>query len=297
MTDYNGGYQIFANRTRKKTFFRAADRFTKTVTIKSGQVIKALSFLESDVNGKHIAHGGVVESATAAFGAGLTTGQTSIAGGLTFTAGSGSVTALQLADIWSDINVGDTAAVASATILAKGYSASVIGTFTSGTLAGYSTTNISIPNADYVQHVRNYTTPPTGPTYTAKVRFDAIGTGAASATDVAFTGTGTAPTVVIVQFAALNKTSMCVLAMDVDATSADVDATAYTEASFWADALVWAVDVTIDTVTKFDGSTVAVTAYNTGAAGTSDASNLLKRKFVEGSEFEPLGFVKAGEQL
>jgi hypothetical protein len=275
MTDYNGGYQNFANRTRTKTFFRAADRNTKTITVKSGQVIKAYSFLESDVNGKMIAHGGLVESATVVFGASITTGQTVILAGLTFTAGSGSVTAIQLADIWSGLTVGDTAAVASAIILAKGYSATVVGTFTSGTLAGYSTTNVN----------------------TTKVRFDAVGTGAASATDVAISGTGAAAgTVAITQYAALNKVAG-VLAFDVDATSADVDASAYTEASFWADALVWAVDTAVDTVTKFDGTTVAVTAYNTGCAGTSAASNLLKQKFVEGTEFEELGFLSAGETL
>ena len=84
---------------------------------------------------------------------------------------------------------------------------------------------------------------------------------------------------------------------DVDASAGDVDATAYQEASFWAQALTWAVDVAVDVVTKVDGTTVAVTAYNTGCAGTSNTSNLLKQKFGESTEFEPLGFLSAGEQL
>ena len=269
----NGGWTTYADQKPQAIFARSNDRETRVGTIKSGQVIKALSFLESDVNGKLIAHGGIVESATIVFGASITTGQTFIAAGLTFTAGSGSVTAVQLADIWSGLDVGDTAAVASAKILAKGYSATVIGTFTSGTLTGYSTTNVN----------------------TTKVRFDAIGTGAASATDVAITGTGAAAgTATIVQFAAMNKIAG-VLVYDVNASSADVDSAIYVEASFWADALVWAVDVAVDTVTNSDNTTTAVTAYNTGAAGTSAASNLLKKKFVEGTEFEPLTFAKTGE--
>ena len=129
---------------------------------------------------------------------------------------------------------------------------------------------------------------------TTKVRFDA--SSAASATDVAATGTGTAPTIVITQFASLNKIAG-VLLFDVDASAGDVDATAYSEASFWASALTWAVDVAVDTITLVDGTTKAVTAYNTGCAGTSAASNLLKQKFVESTEFEPLGFLTAGEQL
>jgi len=273
MATNNGAWTTYADQTPKAIFARASDRETRIGTVKSGQVIKALSFVETDANGKWIAHGGLVESATVVFGASITTGQTIILAGLTFTAGSGSVTAVQLADIWSGLEVGTTAAQASAIILAKGYSASVVGTFTSGTLAGYSTTNVS----------------------TTKIRFDAVGTGTGTATDVAITGTGaTSVAVTIVQYAALNKISG-VLAYDVDASSADVDVSAYIEASFWADALVWAVDVSVDTVTKSDGSTVAVTAYNTGCAGTSAASKLLKKKFVENTEFEPLTFKNAGE--
>ncbi len=269
----NGGFLSYPDKINTAIFFRASKRATKTVTIKSGQVIKGLSFLETDVNGKAIAHGGLVESATATFGTGITTGQTIILAGLTFTAGSGSVTATQLADIWSDLPAGTTAAQANTIILAKGYSASTVGSFTSGTLTGYATSDVS----------------------TTKIRFDAVGTGAASATDVAVTGTGAAAvTIAITQFAALNKVAG-ILVYDVDASASDVDASAYINGSFWADALVWAVDTSVDTIVKPDNTTIAVTAYNTGCAGISDTSNLLKKKFVEGTNFEELGFTKVGE--
>lgn len=270
-TEYNGGLYSYNDRVTKKIFFRACERNTKSVTIKSGQVIKALSFLETDASGKCIAHGGLTESATVTFSAALTSGQTLIIAGLTFTAGSAGTTTAQLATVWSGLLDGVTAAAASAAILAAGI-ATTVGTFTSGSLAGYNTTLVS----------------------TTKVRFDA--TSAASATDVAATGTGTAPTIAITQYAALNKIAG-VLVFDVDASAGDVDATVYQEASFWAQALTWAVDTAVDVVTKVDGSTVAVTAYNTGCAGTSATSNLLKQKFVESTEFEPLGFLSAGEQL
>ncbi len=276
----NGGWNNYPNRVTKKIFYDRDRPETRPGVIASGQVLKAYTFLESDVNGKLIAHGGLVESATIVFGAAITTGQTFIAAGLTFTAGSGSVTAIQLADIWSGLTVGDTAAVASAKILAKGYSATVVGTFTSGTLAGYSTTNVSI----------------------TKVRFDAVGTGAAEAPDVVITGTGAAAgTAAITQFAAMNKIAGVTM-YDVDATSADVPAEVYMEASFWANddgtnALVWAVDTTVDTILNAAGTAqVAVTAYNTGCAGTSAAADLLKRKFVEYSDFE-LGFVNVGDRF
>lgn len=80
---------------------------------------------------------------------------------------------------------------------------------------------------------------------------------------------------------------------DVDASVADVVTSVYTEASFWASALTWAVNIATDTILKDDGVTpIAVTAYDTGAN-----TDLLKAKFVENSEFEPLGFLKAGELL
>ena len=271
MAEYNGGWNSYPDRVTKKIFFRATDRNTKSVTIKSGQVIKALSFLESDAAGKAIAHGGLTESATATFGTALTSGQTLIIAGLTFTAGSAGTTTAQLATAWSGIADATGFAAAAAAILAAS-TALTVGTFTAGTLTGYSTVLVSA----------------------TKIRFD--GSSAVDKTDIAATGTGAAPTIVVSAFAALNKLAG-VLLFDVDASGGDVEATAYQEASFWASALVWAVDVAVDTITLVDGTTKAVTAYNTGCAGTSAASNLLKQKFVESTEFEPLGFMSAGEQL
>ena len=154
MAELNGGWSDYPDRVTKKIFFRADDRETKTVTIKSGQVIKALSFLESDSAGKMIAHSSLTASLVA------------------------------------------------------------------GTKIGG------------------------------------------------------------------------VLLFDVDASAGDVEATAYVEASFWASALIWSVNIATDTITLFDGTTKAVTAYDTGCT-----TNLLKQKFVENSEFESLGFLSAGEQL
>jgi len=264
MAEYNGGFYSYPDRVTKKIFFRAESRYTKTVTIKSGQVIKALSFLETDANGKCIAHGGIVESATVVFGTALTSGQTMILGGLTWTAGSAGTTVAQLATVFSGLADGVTAATATAALSV----ASTVGTFTAGSLSGYNTTYIT----------------------TGKVRFDATVTG--NVTDLAATGTGTGATVTVIQGGGTFNKIAGVLLFDVDASAGDVDATAYQEGSFWASALTWAVDPAIDVVTKVDGTTVAVTAYNTGAS-----NNLLKQKFVEGTEFEPLGFLSAGEQL
>lgn len=264
MAEYNGGLYSYQDRTTKKIFFRSEDRYTKSVTIKSGQVIKALSFLETDSSGKCIAHGGIAESASVVFGSALTSGQTMILGGITWTAGSAGTTVAQLATVFGGLADGTTAAIATAALSV----ATTVGTFTAGTLTGYNTAYIA----------------------SGKVRFDSTVTG--NVTDLAATGTGTAPTITVTSGAnAFNKIAG-VLLFDVDASSGDVDATAYSEASFWASALTWAADPTIDTVTKPDGTTVAVTAYNTGAF-----TNLLKQKFVEGTEFEPLGFLSAGEQL
>jgi len=267
----NGGWIQYPDYTPKAIFARAEDRCTKEATIKSGQVLKALTFLESDSSGKLIAHSGFNEGALVTFAA-ITSGQTQILGGLTFTSGASGTTAAQLATAWATASVGDTAAAATTKIAAAGITAAM-GTFTAGTLAGFETELFA-------------------PT---KVMFNASAVAGTNPTDLAVTGTATAATISIVQGETSFNKIAGVLVYDVDATSADVPAAVYTEASFWADALVWAVDTAVDTITNASGATVACTAYNTGAFGTSAASNLLKQKFVEGSEFEPLTFAKAGE--
>ena len=255
----NGGLNAFPDRVSNKIFFRAEGRATKSVTVAAGQVLKAFSFLQTDASGKVIAHSGLTESATVTFTA-LTSGQTLALAGLTFTAGASGATAAQLGKAWAG--------------LADGYTGGSVsgGTF-SGTLTGYATEAV---DADTV--VFNATASNT------------------NATDVTATGTGAASvTISIVQ----GDTSLApiagVLCFDVDASAGDVDASAFNEASFWADALVWTVDPAVDTITKADGTTVACTTYNTGCSGTSKASNLLKQKFVENTDFSELGFLSAGE--
>ena len=72
----------------------------------------------------------------------------------------------------------------------------------------------------------------------------------------------------------------------------------YVEASFYADALVWAVNPAVDYITDSFGNQVAVTAYNTGVYGPDVATTIrLQKQFVEQSEFEPLGFISVGETL
>ena len=264
MTDYNGAYQTYADKTETQIFFRADDRETKAVTVKSGQVLKALSFLQSDADGKMIAHTGLSESAIVKFAA-LTNGQTLILAGLTWTAGASGTTAAQLATAW--------AGIAASTGYAALSARTGGGSFTAGTLTSWST----------------------GAYDSDSVTFTSTG-GLSNVTDLAATGTGTAPNISKVDGATSFPKIAGVLLFAVDASSADVNATAYTEASFWADALVWAADPAQDTITKPDGTTVAVTAYNTGTIReTSAATALLQAKFVENSEFEPLGFRKAGE--
>jgi len=266
MAEYNGGFQSYPERVTKKIFFRSDDRFTKSVTVKQGQVLKALSFVESDSTGKVIAHTGLSESAIVTFKA-LTAGQTMILAGLTFTAGASGATVAQLTTSWSGIAAGTGfAAITSA----------VGGTFTAGSMTGFNT----IVNSDASSVIFTSTT------------------ALSNVADLAATGTGAAPTISKVDGAASFNKIAGVLLMDVDATSADVEATVYTEASFWADALVWAVDPSKDAIVKADGSTVACTAYNTGTYGSDAASTKrLRSKFIEGSEFDPIGFLYDGEKL
>ena len=266
MATNNGAWKDYSDVSPTRIFFRSEGRKTKTITIKSGQVLKARSFIETDTNGKGIAHGPITEGASCKFTAALTAGQTMILAGLTWTAGGSGTTVAQLVTAWKDIAVGTGYAALSARTGG--------GSFTAGTMTGFTSESFE---SDTVMF--NSSAPLTNPTDLA-----ATGTGSAAATIVVVSGSTT-----------FNKIAG-VTVYDVDASSADVEAAVYTEASFWADALVWAVDPAVDTITKEDGvTTVACTTYNTGAFGTSAASNLLKQKFVEGSEFEPLGFLKAGE--
>jgi len=255
----NGGFIAYPDRVQNKTFFRATDRATKKVTVKSGQVLKAYSFLKSDAVGKSIAYNGFLETAEVTF-ANITASQTIILAGLTYTDGGSGTTAEQLAAAWSSIADG-----------AAGVDPAQ-GAFT-GTLTGYFTQSID----------------------TTRVMFTSTSPDE-NVTDLADSGTATDPLISIIQGTATRDVVEGVLCFDVDATSSDVDASAFTSASFWQDALVWAVDASVDTIELSDGTTVSCTAYNTGCSGSSEVSHLLKRKFVEGSSFQELGFLTVGEE-
>jgi hypothetical protein len=269
-----GGFNTYPDRVTKKIFFKKdVTTKTKPATILSGQVLKAYTFLESNSVGKLIAHSGVNEKALVTF-ADITAGQTIILAGLTFTDAGAGTTKEDLVIAWSSLAVGTTAAAANTQNPVS------TGSFTAGTLAGYNTEGSD--TADSVLFVS--TTPFAG------------------VTDLADTGTATDPTVTILALESPIKPIAGVTLYDVDASSADVDAEVYETASFWADddgtcALIWKVDPATATVTKADGTTVACTPYNTGCYGDTAAARLLKRKFVEGSKFEPIGFVKVGDKI
>lgn len=276
----NGGWIKYPDRVTTKTFFRATDRYTKNVTVKAGQVLKAHSFLESIQGtadaGKVIAHKGISEAAEVTFKA-LTSGQTLILAGLTFTAGSAGATAAQLAIAWAGIADGVGYAAATTAAAANGID-STIGTFTAGSLTGWNTYDYNTVDATAVDfRATSYLT---------------------NVTDLAATGTGSAPTINKVDGnTSFNKIAGVTL-YDVDASSADQVIPVYVEASFWAEALVWAVNPAIDTITDAFGNTVACTAYNTGVYGPDAAvTKRLQQQFVEQSEFEPIGFLPVGDVL
>ena len=271
----NGGFYNYDARSGSNVFFRADEYKTKTVTVLSGQVLKARSFVESNADGKIIAHSGFAESAIVTF-ATITTGQTLILAGLTFTAGTGSVTAAELVTIWKDLPIGVTATNANLLLLARGVDATVKGTFTAGTLAQYSTAVNDLTNSVIFTGYRALT----------------------ALTDVADSGTATDPVVTLKASLSSKNEIAGITLYDIDASAGDVQAEIFTEASFWASALTWYVDSTATTgevMTKADGTTVAFTAYNTGMVGTQPEVILLQKKFVEGSNFDPLGFLTAGE--
>jgi hypothetical protein len=261
MTEYNGLKSYTTKAQTRGPFYKAKCYESKQVTVKSGQVLKAMTFLETDNDGKAIAHTGINEQALVTF-ADITNGQTIILGGLTFTAGAGGTTKEDLVTAWAGLAASTGYAAANTANPVSG------GSFTAGTLTGYKTVLSS--TADSVLFIS--TTANTG------------------VTDLADSGTATDPTITVTAVSNPPRPIAGVLMYDVDASSADVEATAYSSASFWEDSLVWDVDPATDTVEKSDGTTVACTDYYIGA--TTDN---LKKKFVENSAFAELGFQHAGE--
>lgn len=241
----NAGWNTYAERATSRFLAKEGDLCSRTVTVKSGQVLKALSFVKSDTAGKMVAGGNIAEYAKLVLSGTAEIADTVIMGGLTLTA-SAQMTAAEL-------------------ISAFLTQSTTKGTFT-GTLTGWEL--VTDPNSTATLWA--YST-----------------TGLTNVTDFAVTGTAvdTAPTLTATVTTVAGSTTFQkpagILAFDVDATSADVEATMYYEASVYADALVWGVNVASDTITKADGTTVACTAYNTGAN-----NDLLKQMYVEGTEFE-----------
>ncbi len=276
----SGGWNKYPDRVTKRIFFKKdAERKTKNETIKSGQVILAGTFLERDTTYPyHLkVHGGLSEQALVTINQALAAADTLTVGtgGIVFTVGSAGATVKQLIAAMAVLVGGENTTVANAALLAAGI-ATTVGTFTSGTAPAF-----------FFNKVDDNTVNATSTVLASDVTNLAV---AAS--------TGTAPTVTVVAGTATFNKIAGVTIYDVDATSAAVDAEVYEDASFWADDdgttfLRWAYDPS-EVLTKADGTTVALTAYNTGAAGTSAASNNLKKKFVEGSDFDELGFIPVG---
>ena len=289
-TEYNGGFQSYADKSTKDIFFRAEDRATKTVTLLGGQVVKALTPLETDSAGRaKVFTGMVAEAALLTFGASGTAAQTSIitasAGNLvTFTVGTGkTVTPAQLVTAWVDYyNNNGTAS-----------SAIDYGSFAvTGTgITGY---RLEKHDSDTLAIIAT--------TFASDI-----------ATNVTATGTVASQTLNVTNYAASTTKLIGFAVYDVAAlasdgsTSLDTEIAVYSDASFWADALVWAADST-DTITWTDGSTKSCTAFNTGADGRgmegypasiskAAAVDLRNRrnKLVEGTEFTGLGHRLPGD--
>jgi len=283
MANYNpgaGGWNRYPDRNQnaKRIFFRADETWTDTLTVKSGYVIKAGSFLETIQTGadkgKAIPHLGMAEPNVIEFPASINAGDTIIFGALTFTAGSAAVTGEQLVSIYSGLIAGSTG-------VSNSY-----GTF-SGTLGNWNVTTFAdlVANPTYANQT---------PTYDTTKAISVTNTAAlTNVTDLAITGTATGLTLAKVQGSTTFNKIAGVLMVDVDATSTDTVVPVYKMASFWSWAITWAVDPNVDFFIKPDGSQVAFSAYNTGCVGNP----LLMRQFVEQSNFEPLGFESAGEQI
>ena len=288
----NGGFIKYPDRVTTRTWFRATDRYTERVTVKQGQVLKKYSFVESIQGtadaGKVIAHRGIADAASVKFNntqsnntLALTSGQTLAITGtagtvLTFTAGTTGATAAQLAIAFSNIIDGTTAATLNTLLLSLGIPTTV-GVFSGAALSTWNT--YTLPSDPTVVTFR-------GTTYLA------------ANTDIAANGTGPSASsgLAVVSNAAITSSVVLakiagILLEDVDATNGDVDVNVYIEASFYAEALVWAVSAS-DYITDSLGNKITCTAYNTGVYGPDIATTIrMQKQFVENSEFLPLGFL------
>jgi len=246
----DAGFKNYPLRTTNRPF---VPECSETITVASGQVLKARSFVKSNASGKMIAGGNISEYAKLVLSGTLADTDTAIAGGLTVTATGGVVTAAQVI----------TALVTGANV---GFAV------VTGTLSGW--TLVADPSS------------------TATLWAYAT-TGITNVTDFAVTGTNTSltETVTTVAGSTTFQKPSGILAMDVDATSGDVVTTMYTEVYAYESEVIWGVDVAVDVITKADATTVACTAYNTGAV-----TPLLRKMYVESTEFE-IVTPTAGEEL
>lgn len=122
-----GFFAVAAPSTAAGDIVSAADAYyTRAGTFRLGAAENVAS----------VASGGTTETASVAF-IGAAAGQTVTVGGLTFTAGAGGATAAQLAAIFASLPAGTTAAAAN-TASAAAITAAGGGSFTAGTLTGYS---------------------------------------------------------------------------------------------------------------------------------------------------------------
>jgi len=257
----NGGWTQYADNVRPKKYFRADDRYTQTGVIASGQVLKAGTFLQNNVDGKLSAHSGMVEKALVTFADELTA-KTLIIGGLTFTTTAACPKA-DLVKAFSNLYAGMTAAQANT------LNPVTTGSFTSGTLGAWATIKSSTANAVSFVSTTNQT----------------------NVTDLAATGTGTAATVTVIATTIPFNKPIGILLNDVNASSADTKAEYFTEVSMWADAIKWYNDPALDAVTNSDLTTTACTDYYIGGLTYE-----LMKMFVVGTEFSEIGFLSAGEE-
>jgi hypothetical protein len=259
----NGGFEAYPVRTTNRPFVAKKSR---TVTVASGQVLKARSFVKSNTAGKMVAGGNITEFAKLVMSGTAVNTDTVIMGSLTLTA-SATMTAVEITEAF--LSQSTTKGAFTGTLTGWELVADPNST---STLYAYSTTGLS----DVTDFVVTGTANTGTPTLTTTV------TTVAASLETDSTGA--------VYLNTVQKPSG-ILAFDVDATSADTVATIYTEVYAYESEIVWGVDVANDVVVKSDGTEVACTAYNTGAV-----TPLLRQLYVEGTEFE-IVTPTAGEEL
>lgn len=265
MATTNGGFTAYADRTTTYGSRGAYPcKVTRPITVKTGQILKAMTPLESTDAGLMVAHGTLAEQASVSFAGTLKNGDTLAFAGLTYTA------------------TADSTAVEVVAALLAG-----VGTYTKG---GVTLTNSAV-QAIWVLSAGSTTS-----IILAKgIQF---GT---NPTDVVATLTNTSTTSTLAGTVTVSPSGTTTfnkiagfLVFDVDATSADVEAQMFISGNFWEEEIVWVVNTATDTVTKADGTTVAVSAYNSGCT-----TSLAKQKFMEnaagGTEFI-IGTWTAGER-